>query len=131
MYVYRKTNDTVAVALAQLPGLIFLTLFSFNLGYPMLPIVANVTPEPLFIPVMNLFNFCILRLYFNQTSRNAFKNILLLAFVSGLGLAPNLIFSRFYWWPLLLSHGAVKSCLLRLSYCLLCFGQYLLFKNTR
>ena len=91
-YVYRKTNDGIAVVLVQLPGLVLLTLPSFNSSYPMLPIVANVTPEPLFIPIMNLFNLSILRLYFDQNHQKCFKNILLLSFFCGLGLATKLNF---------------------------------------
>jgi len=93
LYVYRKTNDKLAILLAQLPGLCFLIMPSFdNGGIASLPVVANVSPEPLFISIMNLFNLCLLGLYFSQKKSKELRYIILLAFVCGLGLATKLNF---------------------------------------
>jgi|GEM_PF-6432574 len=92
-YVYHKTNDKVAALLTQLPSLIFLVMPSFNAnGYCVLPIVANVSPEPLFISIMNIFNLFFLKLYFSKGSPKELRNVLLLGISCGLGLAIKLNF---------------------------------------
>lgn len=92
-YIYHKTNDRIAVLLGQLTGLSFLLLPSYNSGIiPVLPVVANVSPEPLFIIIMNLFNLFLLGLYFSEKKSGQSRNVFLLAVVCGLGLAVKLNF---------------------------------------
>ncbi len=92
-YIYRQTKDVLAVFLVQLTGLFFILLPSFNSGtFPVLPVIANVSPEPLFISIMNLFSLFLLKLYFSDKKSGDLRHILLLAFVCGLGLATKLNF---------------------------------------
>ena len=49
-YVYRQTNDKLAALLTQLPAISFLIMPSFDNGsFPVLPVVADVSAEPVFI----------------------------------------------------------------------------------
>ena len=61
-------------------------------SYPVLPVVANVSAEPVFIITMNLFNLCIFGLYFAESKPKELRNTVLLAFVCGLGLATKINF---------------------------------------
>jgi len=93
LYIYYKTNDKLAVLLAQLPGLSFLIMPSFDGSiYPVLPVVANINAEPCLIIIMNLFNLSLFGLYFSQKRSQELRYTLLLAFVCGLGLATKLDF---------------------------------------
>ncbi len=93
VYIYRKTKDMLAVLLAQLPLLSFLIMPSFDNGsFPVVPVVANVSAEPLFIIIMNLFNLSILALYFSKKSSRETLIVLFLAFVCGLGMGTKIDF---------------------------------------
>lgn len=92
IYIYRKTNDKTAVLLSQLMGLSFVILPSFDAGYPILPVVANVNAEPVFIILMNLFNLFLFGLYFSKEGSEGLRDTLLLAFICGLGVAVKLNF---------------------------------------
>jgi len=93
IYIYRKTNDKLAVLLSQLMPLSFLVLPSFDaIGYPVLPVVANVNAEPVFIILMNLFNLFLFGLYFSKEETQELRHTFLLALICGLGLAVKLNF---------------------------------------
>ena len=93
VYVYRKTNDKLAALLTQLAQLSFLIMPSFDNGsFPVLPVVANVSAEPVFIIIMNLFNLFLLKLYFSENKSQELRHTLLLGLVCGLGLATKINF---------------------------------------
>jgi len=121
VYVYRKTNDGVAALLVQLPGLCFLTWPSINAAYPVLPVAANVSPEGLFMGVMNLFNLFFLRLYFARGPHKEIGKVLWLAFGCGLGLAAKINF-----FPVLFSALIVVSWRRKLLFILAC-GAFFIF----
>ncbi len=92
LYIWRKTNDKLAVLLVQCVNLSFLFLPSFNSGkFPVLPVVANVSPEPLMMAVMNLVNLFILGLYFSREPHKS-RHIIYLAVACGLGFAVKMNF---------------------------------------
>ncbi len=92
-FVYRKTNDKLAAILSQVPGLSFLIMPCFDNGsFPVLPVVANVSAEPVFIIIMNLFNLFVLGLYFAENKSQELRFLLFLAFICGLGLATKINF---------------------------------------
>jgi len=92
-YVYHKTKDKLAVLLVQLMGAAFLILPSFDNGnFPVLPVVANVSPEHFFIIIMNIFNLFLIKLYFSKDRPDKLGNIVILAAICGLGLAIKLNF---------------------------------------
>jgi len=112
LYVYRQTNDKLAVLLSQLPTLSFLALRSYTFYDYVLPVVTNVTPEPLLISVSCLFNFCFLKLFFAKDKREEVVLTLLLAFISGLGVSTRLVFAPFLVLPLIVCRGWMKSLFL-------------------
>lgn len=101
VYVFHKTNDTLAGILSQLPLLSFLVLPSWVAPYPVLPVVANVCPEPLLIGVLNLFNICFLMNYFAATPKEAFISTIWWGLVCGLGAAVKLTFAPLVAVPLM------------------------------
>jgi len=102
-YVFHKTKDKLAALLVQLTGLIFLVLPSFNnIGIPILPVVANVCPEPLFISIINIFTLYLLKLYFSENSAQKLRHTLVLAFICGLGLAVKINFFSVFLSALML-----------------------------
>jgi len=94
-YVYRKTNDGIAALLTQLPVLSFLILKSWDPYAPfstVLPVVANVFPETLLISVVNLFNMCLLKIFFAKASKDEYPAVVSWGFISGLGVAVKITF---------------------------------------
>jgi len=102
-YVYRKTNDKLAALLTQWPQLFFLILPAIDTGnFPMLPLAADINAEVLFIVIMNLFNLCILGLYFSKEKSKELTFIILLAVICGLGMALKVYFFIIMFWIFML-----------------------------
>jgi len=81
----------------------FLLLPSFDTYvFPVLPVVANVNAEPVFIIIMNLFNLFLLGLYFSENKSQELRYTLLLALICGLGLATKINFLIILFSALLL-----------------------------
>ena len=89
-YVFRTTKDVLAAVLTQLPALSFLVLKSWETSEAIIPVVANVAPEPLLISVVNLFNIFLLRCFFAKTSRDEFMVTLWLGGRGQIDLYPSL-----------------------------------------
>ena len=90
LYVHRKSKDTAAALLTQLPALGFLTLRSWPTGDPVIPVVANVSPEPLLMSLVSVFNFFILRQFFEPQVQKAYLPTALWGGVAGLAVAVKL-----------------------------------------
>jgi len=101
-YVFQKTGDTIAALLTQLPALIFLVMKSWETVEPVLPVVANVEPEPLLISIVNLFNICLLMAFFSRTPKDESVATLLWGGISGLGVAVKLTFAPLVIVPLII-----------------------------
>jgi hypothetical protein len=91
-YVFRKTNDKCAALLSQLPLLSFLVMKSWESRQPVLPVMANVDPEPMLVGILNLFNFCILMDFFAQKDRQKDMAMIFWGLVCGFGAAVKLTF---------------------------------------
>jgi hypothetical protein len=101
VYMYRKTGDQIAAVLTQLPALSFLVMKSWETFEPVLPVVANVDPEPLLISVVNLFSSCLLMHFFAKTTKDHVVSALFWGFVCGLGAATKLTFVPLLVIPLI------------------------------
>ncbi len=101
LYVFRKTGDRLAAVLAQLPALSFLTMKSWESFEPILPVVANVDPEPLLMSVLNLFNICLLMNFYARTSKEASISTIFWGLVCGWGAAIKLTFIPIVLVPLI------------------------------
>jgi len=101
VYIYRKTGDRIAAVLSQLPALTFLVLKSWDSFEPVFPVVVNVDPEPALMSVVNLFNLCLLVVYFSKASKDEFVPALFWGFVCGLGIAVKLTFLPLILVPLI------------------------------
>ena len=101
-YVFRTTKDVLAAVLTQLPALSFLVLKSWETSEAIIPVVANVAPEPLLISVVNLFNIFLLRCFFAKTSRDEFMVTVWWGLTSGLGVAVKLTFIPLLAIPLII-----------------------------
>ena len=123
LYVYRKTGDKLAALLTPLPSLSFLIMPSFDsTSYPVLPVVAALDAESVFMIVMNLFNLLLLRFYFFKTKQGEFSNTLWLAFICGLGLATKfnflaILFLAFLIVPFRLKPLFIVSSLFSFIFC--------------
>ncbi len=115
MYVYRKMQDKIMAILAQVPVLSLLILKSARSTDFILPVVANVSPDVLLISIVNFFNFCFLKIFFEEDKKNYFI-VSCWALVSGLGLA-----TKFTFLPLLIIPLIVLSWRKKLLFFLL-FG---------
>jgi hypothetical protein len=102
VYVFRKTNSKLAALLTQLPLLSFLILKSWETVEPVLPVVANVAPEPLLIGVLNLFNICLLMNFFARTAKDESVSTVYWGLVCGLGAAVKLTFAPLLIIPLII-----------------------------
>lgn len=92
-YVYRKTKDKYAAILTQVPALSFLIMPSFDSGtYPVIPVIANISAEPVFMVLMNLFNLSVMGLYFAHSKPCERRHVLFLAVICGIGLATKINF---------------------------------------
>ncbi len=107
-YIYRQTNDKIAVLLSQLPVLATLPLRSFSFYHYILPIVANVSPEPLLISISNIFNLYILKLYFAKNKRKERSASILLGLTCGFGIATKLTFFPALLLPLIVCRGWLR-----------------------
>jgi len=107
-YVYRLSNDKYAVLLFQVPLLSFLSLRSYSFYDYVLPVVTNVSPEPLLISISCLFNLCFIRLFFAHKDREKISLALLLGFICGLGAATRLTFLLFLILPLFVFHWRAR-----------------------
>ena len=92
VYVFRKTNDKLAAVLTQVQVLSFLVMKAREAVEPVLPVIANVSPEPMLISVINLFNICLLMAYFAKTSKDILLATVCWGFVCGLGGAVKMTF---------------------------------------
>lgn len=90
VYVFRKTGDRAAALLSQLPALAFLTLKSWPTEFPVIPVVANVSPEPLLISLVNVFNLYLLREFFEPGPRGKYLPSLVWGAVAGMAVAVKL-----------------------------------------
>jgi hypothetical protein len=100
--VYQKTGARTAAILSQLPSLFFLSLTSGNSTEAVNPVVANVSPEPLLIVVINLFNICFLMNYYAESSKDKLVSSVCWGFVCGLGAAVKLTFIPVLAVPLII-----------------------------
>ncbi len=115
VYVYRQTNDKLAVLLSQLPVLSFLALRSYSFYDYVLPVITNVSPEPLLISVAALFNLCFLKLFFAKEHREEMLMTILLGVICALGIATRLTFSPYLMIPLIVCKGRMKFLFLAVS----------------
>ncbi|MBF0571749.1 MAG: hypothetical protein HQL12_07725 [Candidatus Omnitrophica bacterium] len=101
LYVFRKTGDKLAAVLTQLPALSYLVMKSWETFEPVLPVVANVSPEPMLISVLNLFNICLFMVFFAKTPKEKVAAGLFWGFVCGFGTAVKLTFLPLLAVPLI------------------------------
>ena len=121
LYIYRQTNDKLAVLLSQLPILSFLSLRSFSFYEYLPPVVTNVTPEVLLISISSLFNLCFLKLFFAKRKEDELSMALLLGFLCGLGMASKLTFSFFSVPSSDRLHKVDEASIYNSLSCVLCF----------
>jgi hypothetical protein len=114
-YVYRRTNDKLAVLLSQLPVLSFLALRSFSFYDYVPPIITNVTPEPLLVSVCSLFNLCFLKLFFAKKKQDETLMAVLLGVLTGLGIACKLTFFPVLVLPLIVCKRWLKLLYITVS----------------
>ncbi|MBF0489612.1 MAG: hypothetical protein HQL15_03205 [Candidatus Omnitrophica bacterium] len=115
VYVYEKTKDKTAAILTQIPSLSFLILKSYTSSDAILPVVANLDPEPLLISIINLFNLCFLKLYFAKEPKEKTIATLGLGFIYGLGIATKFSCLPLLIIPLILLPWRMKPLFLAIS----------------
>ena len=108
VYIYRRTGDKLACFLSQLPVLTFLSLRSCSSYEYVLPVVTNVSPEPLLISISFLFSLFLLKLYFAKDLKEETLAVLSLGFICGLGIAARLTFIPFLLLPLIFCRWPFK-----------------------
>jgi len=114
-YVYRQTGDKLATLLSQLPILSVLSLRSYSFYNFILPVIANVSPEPLMISVTCLFNLYFLKLYFRKEHHEEIHIAIILGFICGFGIATRLTFGVFLLIPLIICRGWLKFLFLSIT----------------
>lgn len=114
-YIYRQTNDKLATLLSQLPVLYFLSLRSYSFYDYVLPVVTNVSPEPLLISISSLFNLYLLKLFFAKEKNEETSIVLCLGFICGLGVTTRLIFLPFLLLPFIVSRWPMKFLFITVS----------------
>ncbi|MBF0504439.1 MAG: hypothetical protein HQL14_04975 [Candidatus Omnitrophica bacterium] len=115
VYTYRQTNDKLAVLLSQLPLLGLLSLRSFSFYDYVLPVVTNVSPEPLLISISILFNLYFLKLFFAKESQEERLLTICLGFICGLGIATKLTFCPFLLLGLIICKRWMKLLFILVS----------------
>jgi len=114
-YVLRQTKDVLATFLSQLPLLGILSLRSYSFYDYVLPVITNVSPEPLLIGISSLFNLFFLKLFFADKKEQELFPTLLLGFICGLGISSKLTYVSFLLLPLIVCRGRLKIPFLAVS----------------
>ncbi|MBF0483292.1 MAG: hypothetical protein HQL25_01165 [Candidatus Omnitrophica bacterium] len=108
LYVYKKTGDKIAAVLTQLPIINFLVLKSWGSMEAIIPVVANVDPEPLLISIMLLFNLFFFKLFLSKDQKEDWASVLFLGLICGLGVAAKLTFLPILLLPLMIIKWRMK-----------------------
>ena len=110
LYVYRKTQDKIAVLVTQFPVLFVLAVKSYSI-----PVLANVGPELLMMSIINVFIVLFFRLSFSDESKEDWSMVVWLGFLCGMGAATKLTFLSLAVVPLVVFPWRQKIAFLFVS----------------